>query len=289
MKIVRLEAPRCVGGENPLWDPKQRVVYYVDNSGKKIHRFDPSTGRSQTWETASVVTTLVLRRQGGAVITLADGIHLFDFATGVTTLVSPLPSPPPYVFNDGKVDRRGRFLIGASTKKFESPQPDGGLFRLDPTGQCLKLHGDIHYSNGPCFAPDDKTFYFSDSWRKTVYAYDYDITTGGIANQRPLINTAEFNGLPDGATVDSNGLLWVAIYGGGKIVAYRPDGTVVRVLEVPSKYVSSVAFGGKEFDELYVTTIIHRAEGDPEEPGAGYLYRIEGLGARGVAEPYYAG
>jgi sugar lactone lactonase YvrE len=289
MKIVRLEAPRCAGGENPMWDPAARVIYYIDNTGRKVHRFDPATEQSRTWTMPSVVTTLVLRKVGGAVVTLADGIYYFDFDSEGLELVDPLPSPPTYVYNDGKVDRRGRFLVGASTRKFSAPEPDGGLFRMDPDGTVTKLQGDIHYSNGPCFAPDDKTFYFADSWLKSLYAYDYEIETGRVRNRRPFISTAEFGGLPDGATVDRDGLVWVSIYGGGKVVAYRPSGKVERVIDMPAKLVSSVAFGGGGLEDLYVTTISQGALGEPPEESAGYLYRIEGLGARGLAEPYFGG
>jgi len=293
MKITRLDAPRCGGGENPMWDVARQVLHYIDNAGMKVHTYNPVSGAARTFDMPSVITTLVLRKGGGAVVTLRSGIHFLDLDTGALDPVHPLPDPPPYVYNDGKVDRRGRFVIGASTANFTNPGPDGGLFRLDPDLSLTRLDSGIHFSNSPCWSPDGGTFYFSDSWINTTYAYDYDQHTGTVSNRRSFVNTGELGGLPDGATVDADGLVWVAIFRGGKVAAYRPDGTLERVIEMPVPLVSSVAFGGPELDRLYVTAIDHDVtQGAPDgviDDEAGSLYVIEGLGVRGLPEPLFAG
>lgn len=293
MKITELDAPRCAGGENPMWDARRQVLHYIDNSGMKVHTYDPASGKSRTLDMPAVVTTLVLRKGGGAVVTLRTGIYFLDLNTGVLELVHPLADPPVYVFNDGKVDSRGRFVIGASTANFADPGPDGGLFRLDPDRALTRLDSGIHFSNSPCWSPDGGTFYFSDSWINTTYAYDYEVETGSVSNRRPFVNTSDLGGLPDGATVDADGLYWVAVFRGGKIAAYRPDGKLERVVEMPVPLVSSVGFGGANLDQLYVTTIAHDvAAGAGEHVGddqAGSLFVIEELGARGRAEPEFAG
>lgn len=296
MRITRLEAPRCAGGENPMWDPAKQVLHYIDNSGRKVHTYDPASGTARTLEMPAVITTLVLRQGGGAVVTLRSGVHFLDLDTGALEAVHPLPDPPPHVFNDGKVDVRGRFIIGASTANFANPGPDGGLFRLDPDRSLTRLDAGVHFSNSPCWSPDGTTLYFSDSWISTTYAYDYDVETGGVSNRRPFVNTSDLGGLPDGATVDADGLFWVAVFRAGKIAAYRPDGALERLIDMPVKLVSSVAFGGPELDRLYVTTIAHDVagaahgndHGTPDEQ-AGSLFVIEGLGVRGRAEPSFAG
>jgi sugar lactone lactonase YvrE len=285
MQITRVETAHCSGGESPLWNAAEQALYFIDNTGRRIHRFDPATGATRSWEMPSVITALVFRQQGGAVVALRTGVHGFDFETGALEQIAPLADPPPYVFNDGKVDRRGRFIIGASTANFASPTPDGGLYSLGADRALRVLDTGVHFSNGPCFAPDDKTLYFSDSWLKTTYAYDYDLETGAVAGKRTFVETHALGGLPDGATVDRDGLVWMAIYGGGKVAAFRPDGRLERTIDMPVKLVSSVAFGGPDLDRLYVTTIEHGALGEPVEAGAGELYLIEGLGTRGVAEP----
>lgn len=272
-----------------MWDAETQRLFYIDNVGCQVHSLDPASGDSRTVAMPDVITSLVLREGGGAVVTPRSGIHFLDLETGALELVHGLSEPRTHGFNDGKVDSRGRFLIGGSTPHFAAPKPDGGLFRFDPEGTVTQLDSDIHYSNGPCWSPDEGTFYFSDSWRDTTYAYDYDIAAGTVANRRPFVNTRALGGLPDGATVDSDGLYWVAVYQAGKIAAYRPDGKLERIVDMPVKLVSSVAFGGPDLDRLFVTTIAHGSLGEPVEPNAGSLYVIDGLGAIGRPEHRYAG
>lgn len=295
MKITKLDAPRCDGGENPMWDAARQVLHYIDNSGMKVHTFDPASGQSRTLQMPAVITTLVMRQGGGAVVTLRTGIHFLDLDSGKLELIHPLADPPPHVYNDGKVDARGRFIIGASTSNFANPGPDGGLFRLDPDLSLTRIDSGIHFSNSPCWAPDGKTFYFSDSWINTTYAYDYDIETGMVGNRRPFVDTSDLGGLPDGATVDADGLYWVAVFRGSKVAAYRPDGSLARVIDMPVELPSSVAFGGPDLDRLYVTTIAHDVAGEAQgkhgekNDQAGCLFVIEDLGCKGIAEPLFAG
>lgn len=288
MRITKLDAPICEGGENPMWDPATQELHYIDNTGRKVHTLDTVSGASRTFEMPSVITTLVLREGGGAVVTLRTGIHFLDLKTGALEMVAELSDPPPYVYNDGKVDARGRFLIGGSTATALDPKPEGGLFRLDPDLSLTKLDSGVTFSNSPCWSPDSKTFYFSNSWINTTYAYDYDIETGAVANRRTFIDTTDMDGIPDGATVDADGLFWVALYKAGKIAAYRPDGKLERTIDMPVKLVSSVVFGGTDLDRLYVTTIAHGIGGEPVEDGAGALYVIDGLGVRGLPEHRFA-
>lgn len=296
MHIERVDTVRCHGGENPLWDQRLQCLYFIDNTGRKAHRFFPQSGRTQTWDFPSVITTLVLGAGDGAVVTLRSGIHAFDFGTGELRLLHPLPDPPPYVYNDGKVDDRGRFVIGASTANFANPGLDGGLFRLDPDSHLSRIGSGIHFSNGPCWSPDRRTFYFSDSWLNTIYAYDYDIETGSASNRRVFATTHELGGLPDGATVDRDGLYWTALFRAGRVAAYRPDGKLERLIDMPVKLTSSVAFGGPSLDQLFVTTIAHDVVAtaqtgarEADEGLAGSVFVIEGLGVRGMAEPLFAG
>ena len=168
------------------------------------------------------------------------------------------------------------------------PGPEGGVCSLGPDRRLKWIDHGINRSNSPCWSPDDKTFYFSNSFLYTMYAYDYDIESGEIANKRFFANPTELGGSPDGATVGQDGLVWVAIYRGGKVAAFRPDGGLERVVEIPTRLTSSVTFGGPNLDRLYVTSI----ERDPlgnADPSGGYVYVVEDLGVRGVQEPRYRG
>lgn len=289
MRITQLGAPACRGGEQPLWDEREQALYYVDNFGQKVHRWDPAKQEARCWDTPSVVTSLALRERGGAVVTMFSGIHFLDFESGGFEPVHPLPSPPPHVYNDAKADSRGRWLIGGCTAQMHDPAPDGGLYRLDPDHRLTKLDSGIHFSNSPCFSPDEKTFYFSDSHIGHCFAYDYDIVTGEVANRRLFVDTTDLDGVPDGSTVDGDELVWIAIYGGAKIAVFTPTGKLERLVDMPVRLVSSVSFGGPDLDRLYVTTIAEGIGGEPAEPGAGCVYVIEGLGARGIAERRYGG
>jgi len=147
----------------------------------------------------------------------------------------------------------------------------------------------IGCTNGPCFSPDNRTFYCSDSVARTISAYDYDLAAGTVSNKRPFATIKGLGGVPDGATVDAEGNLWSAIAGGGKLVCYKPDGSIARTVEVPVPIITSVMFGGDNLDVMYATSIGERIL--DMEPGAdgGSLFVIKGLGVKGKPEPRFAG
>ncbi len=290
MKIRRTNAPKCMVGEGPVWDVREQALYMVDIVGKVVHRYDPATATTRTWNVGKVIGSMALREQGGAVVALRDGIHTLDFASGaVEAHALPKDLNPRVQFNDGKVDRRGRFIVGSGDSQLRDTQSIGSLYRLDTDGSLTELDTEIAISNGPCWSPDNRTLYFSDSLPYSIYAYDYDIETGAVANRRLFADTRELGGIPDGATVDRDGLMWMAICEGAKVVAFNPSGKVERVIDMPVRLTASVMFGGPDLDQLYVTTIDPALLGRPSEEGGGDTWVIEGLGARGIPEPRYAG
>jgi sugar lactone lactonase YvrE len=289
MKINRLDAIHAGVGESPLWDANEHVLYFVDVVGKTVNRFDPASGALKTWPVPGFVGALALREGGGAVLALQDGFYGFDVATGdVALLARPDTLGPQHQLNDGKVDRAGRFVVGTMDQALK--EHNGYLYSFGTDHGIRTLDTGICISNGPCWSLDDRTFYFSDSPRNLVWAYDYDIATGTVSNRRDWVKTESLGGFPDGATVDSAGRVWVAICGGGKVAAFRPDGTLDQVVELPVAAVASVAFGGPDLDRLYVTTIDPSLLGFPAgEEGSGSIFVVEGLDARGVPEPRYRG
>ncbi|MBC7985997.1 MAG: SMP-30/gluconolactonase/LRE family protein [Sphingomonadaceae bacterium] len=290
MRIERIDAPRCLVGEGPLWDVAEQALYFIDIVGKKVHRHDPAEGSTRSWDVPEVIGSMALREQGGAIVALPDGVYSLDFASGeVAPLARPGELDSRIQFNDGKVDRRGRFIVGSTDSNLKDTQPIGSVYRLDPDHALSVLDTRIHISNGPCWSPDDRIFYFSDSLIHTIYAYDYDIESGEVANRRVFADTRELGGIPDGATVDSDGLMWMAICEGAKVVAFRPDGKVERIIDMPVALTASVMFGGPDLDLLYVTSIDPALLGRESSDDDGQTFVIEGLGARGIAEPRYAG
>jgi L-arabinonolactonase len=289
VKINRVDTEHCLVGEGPLWDVAEQALYFVDIVRRKVHRYDPASGLTRSWDVPNVIGSMALREGGGAVVALKDGVHALDLDSGATSPIA-LPTQAPRVqFNDGKVDRRGRFVVGSGDSDLKDTQYVGTLYSLGADGKLTALDQGIAIANGPCWSPDDKTFYFSDSLPYSVFAFDYDVETGAVAGKRLFADTRELGGIPDGATADSDGLIWMAICEGAKVVAFRPDGKVERIVPMPVKLPASVMFGGPDLDLLYVTTIDPSLLGRPPEEGAGGMFVIEGLGARGLPEPRYAG
>lgn len=288
MRISRVETERCGLGEGPLWDVGEQALYFLDVLGRKVHRHDPLSGATRSWTTPAPVSAMALRQSGGAVIAMEAGLFTLDFASGATVALAA-PSLSQAHFNDGKVDRRGRFVTGTKTLVYADPAPVGSIYSLGADHALTRLDDDIILSNGPSWSPDGRTFHFVDSFRRSILAYDYDLETGVVANRRVFAETEALGGVPDGTTVDSDGLLWAAICQGGKIAAFTPDGKVERVIDMPSRYTSSVMFGGPDLDRLYVTTLGPELLGAAASEADGHLYVIDGLGVRGLPEPRYAG
>ena len=289
-------------GEGPVWDVKEQALYWVDGTGARvgnpsIWRLDHASGEIKNWTLGRDIGAMALREQGGAVLALDDGFYFFDFETHALELIHKIEDDQPRSrLNDGKVDRRGRFLAGGMDDKEELGIC--ALWRLDPDLSIKRIDDGIICSNGPCWSPDDKTFYFADTFQGKMWSYDYDIDTGEIANKDVFASTENETGFFDGSTVDAEGCVWNALVIGGDLIRYRPDGTEDLRIGMPVKNITSVNFGGPNLDEIYVTSmarVSHPATHDHFEKaqapqfGAGSLFRITGLGIQGVAEPRFAG
>jgi len=289
LNISKIDAPRCMVGEGPVWDVAEQALYFIDILGKKVLRFDPASGETRSWDVPDIIGSMAIRAGGGAIVALANGIHTLDFETGTCTMLASSPDLHDQVqLADGKVDRRGRFIVGSSDRGMKDAR--GKLYVLDPGATQLRaIDDDIFLSNGPCWSPDDSIFYHADSIRKIIYAYDYDIETGTVANRRPFASTEDLGGIPDGATVDAEGHIWSAICEGAKLVRFRPDGNIERIVKFPLKLPGSVMFGGAALDRLFVPTLSPAFMGREADPLDGSTYVIDGLGVTGLAEPRFGG
>jgi sugar lactone lactonase YvrE len=289
-------------GEGPVWDVEEGRLYWVDGTGRRVNkpsiwRMDPKTGKVENWRVDHDVGALALRRNGGAVLALDDGFYFFDFKTGKLDLIALVDAEQPRSrLNDGKCDRRGRFYAGGMDDKEELKIC--GLYRLDPDLKVTQIDKGIICSNGPCWSPDNKTFYFADTFQGEYWAYDFDIETGTVSNKRLFASFKDDAGVADGSTIDEEGCVWNAQVIGGELVRYAPDGSVERRIGMPVKNVTSLMFGGDRLDELYCTSMarvkhpavheLFRKEVKPQFL-AGSLFRITGLGIRGLPEPRFAG
>lgn len=277
-------------GEGPLWDVQEQRLYWIDSFGNKVFRCTEHGTEIAEWDVPANIGSMALREQGGAVISLQTGFHFLDFGTGETTPIhDPESNIPSTRLNDGKVDRQGRFIAGSMDMKEEGP--NGGLYRLDPDLSVHKLEDKIICSNGPCWSPDGKTFYFTDTWSEEISAYDYDTATGTPSNKRRFASFKEIGGAPDGATVDAEGYVWSAAVYSGQLVRFAPDGRIDRIIKTPVLKVTSVMFGGPNLDVLYVTSMARPPLPRFPEDGlmAGHLFAIHGLGVRGIPERRFLG
>jgi len=291
MRIEVLVDVKTILGEGPLWDVEEQRLYWIDSFGANVFRCTHDGREVRAWDLPQQIGSMALREKGGAVLSLARGFHFLDFKTGdVELIVDPEPGRANNRINDGKVDKRGRFVAG--TMDTMEDGPNGALYRLDPDLSLHKLDDKIIVSNGPCWSPDGRIFYFADSWSGEIWAYDYDLTTGNVSNRRTFCKLdTSTGGAADGSTVDAEGCLWNAQVYDGKLIRYTPDGKVERVIDMPVKKITSVMFGGPDLDVLYVTSMAKPPL--PRFPGDGVLrgslFAIHDLGIKGVPEPRFAG
>lgn len=277
-------------GEGPLWDIGQQLLYWVDSIDGRIFRSTATGTELRAWEVGQKIGSMALTRRGdGAIAALQDGLWRLDFGSGELTMLVELEADLPHNrLNDGKVDRAGRFVFGSMDTLEESAS--GKLYSYSPDGTLAVLDDGIVCSNGPCFSPDGKTLYFTDTWSGDIWCYDYDLSTGAASNRRTFAHVdTSYGGAADGATVDAEGYVWVAMVYGGKIVRHAPDGSVDRMIDFPVRKVTSVNFGGPDLDTLYVTSMakppLPRFPGDGQLRGS--LFAVRNLGVRGLPEPRF--
>lgn len=287
MAITRLDVPMATIGEGPVWDVAEQALYWIDILGRQVFCHDLQDATTRQWAVPDIIGSMAVRAGGGAIVALGDGVYTLDFASGECALLATSPQLDAQLqLADGKVDRSGRFIVGSSDRSMKEPR--GKLFALDPGASELRvIDDDIFLGNGPCWSPDDATFYHADSIRKTIYAYDYDIAKGTVSHRRTFATTDDLGGIPDGATVDSEGHVWSAICEGGKIVRFRPDGSIERIIDFPQKLPGSVMFGGPALDRLFVPTLSPVFMGREADPEDGATFVIDGLGITGLPEPRF--
>ena len=277
----------AVLGEGPVWVAREAALYWVDIVGKKIFRLD-NAGNLSEWTTPLRVGSIVPRTSGGFVGGTDQGITAIDLdADKFEVLLNPELQLPGNRFNDGKVDRRGRFWAG--TMDNQERESNGTLYVVEPDFGFSAVDDGYKVTNGPAFSPSGAIMYHSDSARQITYAFDID-ADGKPANRRTFLQFGAGDGYPDGMTVDSEGCLWIAFWDGWCIRRYSPAGDWLETIKMPVQRPTSCAFGGPDFDRLYVTS----ARRDLDEaalemqPNAGGLFLLYPQ-VRGLAERPFAG
>jgi L-arabinonolactonase len=271
-------------GECPTWHAEQQALYWIDIRAPAIRCLTYASGAIRSWTMPELVGSIALTRDGKILIALRTTIRLFDPATGHLSVVASLPAGENFRFNDGKCDRQGRFWVGSMDDVGRGPV--GSLYRLDLSG-CTAMLGEVAVPNSLCWSPDSGVMYFADGREPVIWSFAFDPERGEIADRREFVRLEDGTGIPDGATVDAEGCIWSAQYGGGVVTRYRPDGTVDRVIEVPVSQPTSCGFGGPELDILFITTASQRLSPEQRDaqPLAGALLALR-PGVKGIAEAY---
>jgi len=280
---------RAILGEGPFWDHLKQVLYWVDIRGMKLHIFDPAKNEDEVIPVNQYIGCVVPRSGGGLILALQSGIYEINLETKeLKKVADPEPDKPLNRFNDGKVDPKGRFWVG-TLEIAETSEPMGSLYCLDTNGKVKKMVENVGVSNGLSWDLATKTMYFIDSILKRVDGFDYDVETGAITNRRIIVKTPNELGVPDGMTIDEEGMIWVAFWRGSCIIRYDPkDGTILKKVVLPVSKVTSCAFGGKDLDKLYITTASYEVD-TQKEPLAGHLFVLNNPGVKGRKEPHYLG
>ncbi|WP_409344476.1 SMP-30/gluconolactonase/LRE family protein [Paenibacillus sp. MBLB4367] len=264
-------------GEGPSWEPGSNRLYWVDILGRQLHIYDPATGSDDTVDVGQLIGAVVPRQSGGVVMALQNGFHTYDFETKqLTPIGDPEADKAHTRFNDGKCDAAGRFWAGTMSLN-DSPK-QGALYCLETDGSIRKVIDGVTCSNGIAWNPDNTVMYYIDSPTRQVVAHDYDLATGGISNPRVVVQLADEDGVPDGMTSDSEGMLWVAVWGGWRVSRYNPEtGEQLARIDVPAEKVTSCVFTGDKLNELYITSARTGIdeEGLAKQPLAGGLFRVK--------------
>lgn len=270
-------------GESPLWDNRYGWLWWVDIRQARLCAAD-ADGRLHRQICFDVPVCSIGLSDHGLVAALADGFALIGRDGAVTRLAQPDIGAGAIRFNDGKADRQGRFVTGTMQTGGQDEQL-ATVWRLDRDGSATRVESGMKLVNATCFSPDGQWLYLADSLEGVIRRYAYDPATGALGAMQPFFDCNRIGSHPDGATVDTQGRLWVALVSSQQIGCIAPDGTLLRLIDLPIPYPSCPAFGGPDRALLFVTSIAdsgHRLKSD--HPDAGRILVLSDLDAQGIAE-----
>lgn len=281
---------RALLGEGPVWSARDHALYWVDILAPAIHRFDPRD-RSTSVTRLGAMSSLALPRMGGGLLLATPaGLMTYDpDRKHMSPFAHPEADRPANRYNDGKCDRLGRLWIGSMDMGTAANR--GSLFRVDADGSWKRMDAGFTVPNGLDWSPDSRILYFTDTFRRTIYAYDFDLRAGTIANRRTLVEFGEAQGKPDGLAVDEEGCLWVAMWDAWHVVRISPDGRELDRVPMPVPRPTSCCFGGENLDTLYITSAsVRLSEAElAQAPLSGSLFALKLTGVRGLPQTAFAG
>lgn len=283
-------AQNSVLGECPVWDDRQNLLYWVDILSGNLFCYDPRQNKNNVFDIGEHIGSFALRENEGAILALKSGFAFYDFQSNrIERMINPESHLSNHRFNDGKCDPYGRFWSGSLS--YDVAKGAGSLYALSTIDTVETKLKNLTIPNGMAWHAGRKKFYFIDSPDRKVYEFDYDLLSGSIKNRTTLFEFPPSGPLPDGMTIDSDGCLWVALYNGYKVVRINPVSAEIDFkVELPVPQVTSCTFGGKNLNELYITTAREHMtkEEIAELPLSGALFKAE-LPFRGVKVDRFRG
>lgn len=287
MEIGVANESKDILGEGPIWSVKEKALYWVDIERKYLQCWFLQTKKKKKWVMPTEIGSFVFCKNGDILVALRSNLSILNPNTGELTSVAEIPTTRDSIrFNDGKCDRKGRFWVG--TMDEENPDMKrGSLYCLDTNHVFKRVLSNIGISNGLGWSPDNMVFYYTDSTDKTIWAYDYELSSGNISNQRVFVEILQ-EYVPDGLTVDSEGCVWSAKWDGWKVVRYNPEGSIDSEVRLPIQRPTSCTFGKSSYDTLFITSAsIGLSEEEKKKQAlAGSLFMVE-LGIKGIPEPMF--
>ncbi len=271
--IENVQAARARLGECPLWDPLRRRLAWVDVYNHWVHALDPRTDEKKRFDAGDVVSAIALAGPDRWLLAVRDRLVLLELSTGALRPFAPVPLTDRETrLNDGKCDARGRFWVGSL-----SDEPGAArLYRFEPDGRVEVMESGLTISNGLGWSPDWNTFYLTDSPKKIIYAYDFELATGRLSRRRVLVDLGAESVEPDGLIVDRDGGLWSALWNGWAVVHFDADGHELERIALPVQRPTCPTFGGDALSDLYVTSASVGLSQKEIERGfqAGDLFRV---------------
>ena len=277
-------------GEGAVWDYKNNRLLWIDITDGKVFVFTPSDGKNVEISVGKMIGTVVPYEKNKVVVALEDGIYELDLETKKLTFICTPENPvvKGNRYNDGKCDAQGRLWVG--TMNMKENTPTAGLYIVKGNGECQQVLKNVITSNGICWSLDNKKMYYHDSPLRTISAFDCDLNAGIISNREEIVKMPKDMGNADGNTIDADGMVWVANWGGACASQWNPHtGQLLQKIEVPAYNVASVAFGGENLDDLYFTTTSKFMPEDKVSlyPDAGKLFVCK-PGCKGIKANYFS-
>jgi sugar lactone lactonase YvrE len=288
---VRVEpalSARSQHAEGPLWDAATARLWWVDIMGRRVHRSDPVVDEDRSWATPGQPGGVVLDPAGRPIVATPEGLARLDTSTGAMLLLVPIEQELVETRgNDAKVDPNGRVWVG--TMAYDKRPQHAGLYRVEHARAVPAVEA-LTISNGPAFDAQARRLYLADTALHVIDVFDLDLETGHLTGRRRFVDLSDTGWWPDGMTVDDDGMLWVALGRAGAVHRYRPNGDLDGRVELPTSNPTSVAFGGQDADQLFITTSWFDLEPDERavQPLAGSVFGCR-PGVRGPASPRAAG